>query len=486
MKNNSSLQIALLDPLQRFCAIQLAHGTVRPHVLVALSGGVDSVALLHALHACLSAVDFKLSAMHVHHGLSPNADDWLQQCQAICHQLAIPFYYERVTLEMSEGLGVEALARAARYQALEQTRLAIGAHAIVTAHHVQDQAETLLLQLLRGAGVKGLSAMAEWDANTLRWRPWLKVAKADIVALAAAHQLQWVEDESNTNMRYDRNFLRHAVLPQIRQRYPQADISFARTAQHLADAQTLLDVMAQQDLLSCALEPTWCGQSLHMQPLLALGDIRAKNLLRCWIAQQCLLMPSTLQLQDYWQQLLTVKSDRYLHLPLYASSGKASAFLHHYQGRLYCITPPPPLPDAPMTWHGEATQTWGRWQVQFRLVKGQGISLQLLGISPAAITLFKRYQQPLQMSACMQLQLHQRVGGEGLQPDAKRPSRSLKTIFQMLAIPPWQRAYQALVSVQHPSGAHLIGLIPNTVDCHWQAGRNAYGIVIDCTPILTS
>lgn len=484
MISSSQLQAQLGERLQHFCTQQAALGVERPHLLLALSGGVDSVTLLHALKACQAMANFTLSAMHVHHGLSPHADDWLQSCQSLCHSRSIPFYYERVTLDVSDGLGVEAIARAARYQALRQTQLAVGAHAIVTAHHVQDQAETLLLQLLRGAGVKGLSAMAEWDAHTCRWRPWLTVTKEDILNEALTHQLHWVEDESNASMRYDRNFLRHEVLPQLRQRYPQVDLSFARAAHHLAEAQVLLDIMAQQDMVTCELESTWGGQSLSMQAMQALGEVRAKNMLRSWIAQQCLLMPSTAQLQAYWQQLQSVKSDRYLHLPLYATPGKASAFLHHYQGRLYCISPPPNLPDVPFIWSGEASQRWGGWQVQFTLVKGRGISLQKLGVSPAAITLFKRYRQPFQLPSELQLQLHKRLGGESLQPDLKRPTRSLKTIFQMLAIPPWQRAYQALVSVHlNQASSTLIGLLPHTIDGHWQAGRNAFGLVIELTPL---
>lgn len=443
--------------------------------------------LLHVLQQLSRQLPFTLSAVHVHHGLSPQADQWLSHCTQVCAAYAVPFYHEHVQVDRQSGLGIEAAAREVRYQALARWRTQLSATVIVTAHHVQDQAETLLLQLVRGAGVKGLSAMASLDDSRHLWRPLLSCTKAEIQDYASAYQLQWVEDESNQDTRYDRNFVRQQLMPVLRTRYPQSDESIARSASHMAEAQNLLQALAVQDMAACDLRSEWMGASLDIRLLQALGDIRAKNLLRGWCETLGLRMPNSEQLQDYWQQLLAVKPHRYLHLPLHGQAATHKAYWHHYQGRLYCVAKPQALPDTPLVWQGERQQSWGGWLVDFQVVKGRGLSLARLGISPAAITLYRRYQQSLHMPANTQLLVHARTGGEQLQPDARRPRRELKVIFQMQSIPPWQRVYQALLSVMQSSedGSHttLVGLAPATIDATWQTGRNAYGLVISLSPL---
>jgi len=456
-----------------------------PHLLLALSGGVDSIVLLHTLSQLSQSLPFTLSAMHVHHGLSPHADAWLQQCAQVCLDKHIPFYSEKVQVDLQSGLGVEAAARDARYTALELIRQQVGADAIVTAHHMQDQAETLLLQLVRGAGVKGLSAMGHWDAERSLLRPLLGVAKAELLQYAEAQQLTWVEDESNTDIRYDRNFMRQRAMPVLRERYPQLDQALLRSASHLADAQMLLDTLAQQDLLQCDVREEWLGQSIDISHLHTLGDVRAKNLLRFWFQQRQCRMPNTEQLQDYWKQLSSVKPHRYLHLPLQGHAANHKAYLHHYQSRLYCVAKPAALPNTPLIWQGQQTQIWGDWQVQFKVSKGRGIALARLGISPAAITLNKRYGQPIPLADGIQLLVTPRTGGEALQPDAKRPRRELKVIFQMLAVPPWQRAFYPVVQVtttQPTASQTLVALAALAVDEAWRPGRNAYGLEIFLHP----
>lgn len=458
-----------------------------PHLLLALSGGVDSVVLLHILSQLSTRLPFSLSAMHVHHGLSPHADDWLHECERMCLEKGISFYSEKVHVSPQSGLGVEATAREARYHALERVRQQLSANAIVTAHHMQDQGETLLLQLMRGAGVKGLSAMSQWDAERYLLRPLLVVPKAELLQFAAEQQLVWVEDESNTDTSYDRNFMRQKVMPMMRERYPQLDNALLRSASHLAEAQSLLDILAMQDLQVCDVREEWLGQSLDISRLKALGDVRAKNLLRGWFQQLNLRMPNTEQLFEYWQQLSSVKPHRYLHLPLQGQTQSHRAYLHHYQQRLYCVGKPNALPQTPLIWQGHQSQIWGDWQVQFKVSKARGIALARLGISPAAITLNKRYGQPIPLPEGVELLLMPRSGGEALQPDAKRPRRELKVIFQMLAVPPWQRAFYPVVQVktnQTISSPSLVGLAGLAVDHSWRPGRNAYGLEIFLTPLL--
>jgi tRNA(Ile)-lysidine synthase len=480
-----SLLPQLENVIKTFLAGDTASHTQPPHLLLALSGGVDSVVLLHALSELSTPLSFTLSAMHVHHGLSPHADTWLHMCEQLCVDKGIAFHSEKVHVDLQSGLGVEAAARDARYQALEQVRQQLAADAIVTAHHMQDQAETLLLQLMRGAGVKGLSAMSHWDAERYLLRPLLTVPKAELVQYATAQQLKWVEDESNTDISYDRNFMRQKAMPVLRERYPQLDNALLRSASHLADAQILLDTLAQQDLLQCDVREEWLGQSIDIPHLHSLGDVRAKNLLRFWFQQRQLRMPNTEQLQDYWKQLSSVQPHRYLHLPLQGQAAGHRAYLHHYQQRLYCVAKPAALPQTPLVWQGHQTQIWGDWQVQFKVSKGRGIALARLGIAPAAITLNKRYGQPIPLPEGLALLVSPRTGGEALQPDAKRPRRELKVIFQMLGIPPWQRAFYPVVQVtttQPTASQTLVALAALAVDEAWRPGRNAYGLEIFLQP----
>jgi tRNA(Ile)-lysidine synthase len=486
--NNSVFSTQLEGSIASFLAAQPPQ-TSPIHLLLALSGGVDSIVLLHALSQLSARLSFTLSAMHIHHGLSSHADDWLSLCERVCIEKGIPFYSDKVHVNLRSGQGVEATAREARYQALEHMRQQLGAQAIVTAHHMQDQSETLLLQLMRGAGVKGLSAMSVWDAERRLFRPLLQFSKADILQQAHDLQHQWVEDESNTDISFDRNFMRQTAMPVLRERYPQLDNALARSASHMAEAQSLLDSLASQDVLACDVREEWLGQSIDIQLLRKLGDVRAKNMLRYWFQQLDLRMPNTEQLQNYWQQLATVKPHRYLHLPLQGQAVQRQAYLHHYQQRLYCVGKPSALPKTPLVWQGGKSQIWGDWQVQFKVSKGRGIALARLGVNPAAITLHKRYGQGVVLSDGLELLLLARSGGESLQPDAKRPRRELKVIFQMLAIPPWQRAFYPLVNVVSSQPSHsqtLVSLASLAIDAAWRPGRNAYGLEISLQPLTTA
>jgi tRNA(Ile)-lysidine synthase len=483
--NNAVFTTQLEKGVASFLAAQTPQ-TDPVHLLLALSGGVDSIVLLHALAQFSSRLPYTLSAMHIHHGLSPHADEWLSLCERVCQQLGIAFYSAKVHVNLQSGQGIEATAREARYQALEHMRQQLDAQAIVTAHHMQDQSETLLLQLMRGAGVKGLSAMGDWDAERKLFRPLLQASKADILQQATALQYQWVEDESNTDISYDRNFMRQTVMPVMRERYPQLDSALARSASHMAEAQSLLDTLAGQDIAACDVREEWLGQSVDIQRLRQLGDARAKNMLRYWFQQLDLRMPNTEQLQNYWQQLSTVKPHRYLHLPLQGQAVKRQAYLHHYQQRLYCVGKPAALPKTPLVWQGGKSQIWGDWQVQFKVSKGRGIALARLGVHPAAITLHKRYGQAITLAQGLELMLFARAGGESLQPDAKRPRRELKVIFQMLAIPPWQRAFYPVVNVIATQPSHsqtLVSLAFLAIDAAWHPGRNAYGLEISLQPL---
>ncbi len=273
-----SLESRLLDTLSPWCNAPAWH--------VAFSGGLDSTVLLHLL-ARLSRRHAlpPLSAIHVHHGLQAVADAWPEHCRVFCGQLGVPLQIVRV--EVAPGASLEQSARQARYGALEET---LGDHEVVfTGQHCDDQAETLLFRLLRGAGVRGLAAMP--TSRTLGRgklvRPLLNVSRDELERYAREHKLSWVEDPSNRDTRYARNFLRHEVWPVLMRQWPQASQNLTRSATHMAETQQLLDELAVQDL-ALAGTPTsfpWLTlPSLNLAPLRELSEARQRNALRHWLA----------------------------------------------------------------------------------------------------------------------------------------------------------------------------------------------------------
>lgn len=253
---------------------------------VAFSGGLDSTVLLHVLARLADRHELPvIRAIHVHHGLQAVADDWPAHCQVVCDELGIALKVVQVQVE--PGASVEQAARAARYQAFSSC-LGEG-ELLLTGQHRDDQAETVLFRLLRGAGVRGLAAMpVERPLGGGRLvRPLLGVSRETLETYATSNALAWVEDPSNQQYAHTRNYLRHEVLPLLRQRWPQAASALARTAAHMAEAQQLLDELAQQDLeaAKAATSGCWLGlPSLALPALRALTPARQRNALRYWLA----------------------------------------------------------------------------------------------------------------------------------------------------------------------------------------------------------
>lgn len=236
---------------------------------VGLSGGLDSVVLLHLLHKTRLAPGLVVSALHVHHGLSAQADEWAQFTARLCEEWSIPFSVRHVAVK-PQGDGLEAAARAARYGAFEQS----DADVLLLAHHANDQAETVLFNLLRGSGVSGLSGMPvqRMLGEKLIVRPLLGVGRAELLTYAQAHGLHWVEDESNASLAFSRNHLRHAVLPQLAKRYPSVVSTLARTAGHLAEADQLLEELALIDVADCV-----CQGAFDLERARSLPAVRNKK-----------------------------------------------------------------------------------------------------------------------------------------------------------------------------------------------------------------
>jgi len=277
------------------------HVQAGQRLVVGLSGGVDSVVLLHAL---ASMQRDGVSALHVHHGLSPNADRWAAITADFARQLAVPFECVTVEVERGSADGLEAAARRARHAAFA----AVQADWIVLAHHRDDQAETLLFNLLRGTGVAGAAAMRERSGRLLR--PFLSVGRDDIMRYAAEHRLDWVEDESNADTRHARNFLRHRILAPLSQRFPAAAKNLAGAAARFAEAQDLLDDLARADLGSVTDFP------LPVATLQALDEPRARNVLRYLLARRGVPIPGEARLREALRQMLSAAADRHPALQL--------------------------------------------------------------------------------------------------------------------------------------------------------------------------
>jgi tRNA(Ile)-lysidine synthase len=276
----------------------VSHGQ---HVVVALSGGIDSFSMLHALLLLgVGRKSYQLSALHVHHGLSPNADQWEGFCRDTCDRLGIPFASQRVTVDQTSKDGLEAAARRVRHAVLS----AVDADWVMLGHHRDDQAETLLFNLLRGTGVNGAAAMRERNGRLLR--PLLSVSRDDIESYAREHGLKWIDDESNADRRFTRNYLRQEVIPLLQERFPAAAKNISNAASRFAEAHDLLDDLACLDL----------GKDVgdfpvNLDVLRTLDEPRARNVLRYLLGRHNVQIPSEARLRESLRQMLEAAIDRH-------------------------------------------------------------------------------------------------------------------------------------------------------------------------------
>lgn len=379
-------------------------------VAVGLSGGIDSVVLMHVLKGLGRQFGYRLSAIHVNHGLSPNAGDWQKFCSALCLELGIPFKTLKVKVKR-QGEGLEAAARAARRAAM----LKQGVDAIAFGHHQGDQAETVLFNLLRGAGLEGASgmpALGQLGRKTLL-RPLLDVSRAEIRSYASRHGLGWIEDESNDDEALTRNFLRKSVGPLLETRFPRWRENLARAARHFAGA-----------------------------------ELDAQRLLRAYLKGKGLRAPSEAKLVEMLKQF-----------------GSASATIRHdgvvfrrYRSRVFLEKEKARAPFKPRAWKGESRLALPDGELRFRRVKGQGIDSALLGKNAFQVRL--------------------RSGGERMRIHAKRPSRTLKNLFQEAGVPPWERERMPLLFC----GDELAWAPGLGVDVKFLSAGSASGIVPDWRP----
>lgn len=274
-------------------------------VVVGFSGGLDSTVLLDAANCLARDADVGLSAFHVHHGLSANADAWANSCVQACQKSGIPLTVLRVTVPPSSGEGVEAAARRARHKALSGHPV----DWILLAHHADDQAETVLHNLLRGAGVRGAAAMPAARGRVLR--PLLGLSRAVLHEYARSRQLAWIEDESNTDSRYTRNFLRREILPAIAARFPRASEQLVAAAGRFSEADSLLGDLAALDLGGNSPE-----FPLPLKLFRELPDARARNLLRAMLTWHHAQPPDDRRLREFVRQLRNAGNDRHPRIDL--------------------------------------------------------------------------------------------------------------------------------------------------------------------------
>ncbi len=274
-------------------------------VVVGFSGGLDSTVLLHATSRILKSVDFSLSALHVHHGLSSKADIWANSCVQACNKLEVPLAVQRVDVPMKSSEGIEAAARRLRHQIFS----GYPANWIFLAHHADDQAETMLHNLLRGAGVRGAASMPEARGRVLR--PMLGLVRAELLAYAQSNHLEWFEDESNEDRQFTRNFLRHEVLPVISSRFSRASEQLAAAAFRFGEADALLNDLATLDLRGSPPE-----FPLDLNLFREMPEARARNLLRAMLTWHQVQAPDARRLKEFVRQLQTAGNDRHPRLDL--------------------------------------------------------------------------------------------------------------------------------------------------------------------------
>jgi tRNA(Ile)-lysidine synthase len=438
--------LSLIDLVDKaFVSLLKSHKKIKS-MTVALSGGVDSVVLLHLLHQLQKTHHFTLKASHVHHGLSKNADKWVKFCEKLCAKLSISLDVNYIQLPQKKALGIEGEARRLRYEKLLQTKTDL----VVLAHHEDDQAETFLLQLIRGAGVKGLSSMAYFDVTRRLWRPLLNASRIDIESYAKKHQLKWIEDESNQNIDFDRNFIRSKVLPILKNRFNHIIKVISRSASHLAEAQHLLDDLAKLDLKSY-LKSNKYKHKLNVKTLDKLSNARAKNVLRYWLEINAQLMPSKDLLDELLRQVLTAKKDATIKIYL-----SKEFEIRRYQDEIYIVPKNKNIQKKyEMIWAGESEIILPNGQkLTFKKVKGRGINLKFL-----------RDQK---------LKIRNRQGGESFKPDSKRPTKKIKQLLQESDLPPWERENLPLIFVRDELAA-----VPNFgVDIKFQTKSKELGLEV--------
>ena len=406
-------------------------------ILIAFSGGRDSSALLSIAAAAFNRPHqseiASITAMHIHHGLSENADSWLEFCRKRAESLGVKFYAKEVYVPRSSPIGIEAAAREARYRALFTCAREIGADAIFTAHHMDDQLETFLIQWMRGSGTEGLSGLAalkrieKKNASDLYLcRPWLSVTREEINEYVNAKEIPYIEDESNSDSRYVRNLIRNEVFPLFTKARSGWKEAASRSIENIVAASHVLKDVAREDLLS---SEEAGGKALSIEKLRRLTDERKALTLRFWLKKNGIRAPNKAKLEEMLRQIRESHTDTKLTIRF---DGKE---MRRWGNRLVLIDSTAKRAseglDCTISWKGEdaiAVPAWGG-VLHFEICKEgeEGFDAEFLKNTP--------------------LQICKRKGGEKIKLQPLRPSRNLKYLYQESDIPPFERERLPLVWV---------------------------------------
>jgi tRNA(Ile)-lysidine synthase len=428
------------------------------HLCVAYSGGRDSAVLLHV---AARLAERKLRVIHVNHGLHPDAGLWAEHCQSVCDDLQLPLSILQVSVDPDHSQGLEAAARDARYAALHGAMHT--GEVLLTAHHEQDQLETFFLQLFRGAGVTGLAAMPVFQnrQGVAHLRPLLQVPADRVADYADLHQLEWIEDPSNAEDQFDRNYLRHNILPLIKERWPSASRAVSRSARLNAVAAELLTELAEVDL-AAGTGMNW----VSIDMLRNLTPQRQANALRYLLRSWQLPVPSEAQLNQALKNLLTSQDDRQ---PLGSWPGVRA---RRFRDRVWFFSetddPVASMANAPDEYH---------WSPGESLDMGRVRGILEAGESNGGGIAKRWFEAPLQVKF--------RSGGESLRPGATEATRKLKKLLQESDIFPWMRCHIPLVY----SGEQLIAVGDLWTDAAFSAASDQQGQSInwrDHAPIRAS
>nr|WP_308415368.1 tRNA lysidine(34) synthetase TilS [Pectobacterium versatile] len=383
-------------------------------ILLAYSGGLDSSVLLHLLVALRQRSGLPIRAAYIHHGLNPLADSWAEHCCQQCERWQVPFASLPVKVEAQNG-GIEAAARMARYQAL-QAHLQEG-EALLTAQHLDDQSETFLLALKRGSGPAGLSAMAAQSmlGHHRLVRPLLGISRLQLEAYAQLHQLGWIEDDSNQDERFDRNFLRRQILPRLTQRWPHFPSAVARSAQLCAEQEQLLDELLEESLQALC-QP---DGALSIDGLVPLSPVRRFALLRRWLAQQGATMPAREQLQRLWDEVATSRQDAEPVLQLNQMQ------IRRFRQYLYLLPLMPSLKDRIIPWQSPSCSLSLPDNLGTLLLADSGVAIRAPENGEAV---------SIRFSTSGTVHIVGRAHG-----------RQIKKLWQELNVPPWWRDRTPLV-----------------------------------------
>jgi tRNA(Ile)-lysidine synthase len=426
-------QLAQLPPAQRYW--------------VAYSGGCDSTVLLHALATLRGKFPAELHALHVNHNLHDAAPAWAAHCREVCEALAVPLTEVNVDARGARGESPEAAARAARYDIF--AKVLKNGDGLLLAHHRDDQAETLLLQLLRGSGPRGLAAMPAHRPQGAGWlgRPLLGFSRKDLCRYAEAEELHWIDDPSNFDTDFDRNFLRQQVMPLLQERWPSASTTLARAAGHQAETAELLHQLAEEDWQLTA-GPQ--ADTLRIESLLRLTPERQRNVLRYWIdTVNALPLPDRQRLRRVLSEVIpaAVDAEPCIRWP--------GGQVRRYAGLLYLLATEPAVIPQPLI-----------WDISGRLDLGDGRTLQATPVSGEGIK--------ARLSTTVRITVRFRQGGEVCRPAGRGHRHALKNLLQEWGVPPWERSRVPLLYVEEDIAA----VVGYCICEPYQAGSDEAGIIV--------